>query len=210
MTVTTDHADMIGFTLTHALFRNELPRLVAAFSGPVHPAADAAVIEDHLRLVTDHLIRHHQEEDEFHWPLLAARAPGVGRLLALLEREHVQMDPLIDDVRETTSAQSDRAAALTTLTELVLKHLAEEDRSIVPLLAVHITAEEQFGSMMRSRAKIPPSDELRVLAMMLDAADAAERTRMLAPLPQEVVELWQQAAAPELESAHRVLAQASR
>ena len=31
---TTDRADLIGFTLTHALLRNELPRLAAAFAGP--------------------------------------------------------------------------------------------------------------------------------------------------------------------------------
>lgn len=99
--------------------------------------------------------------------------------------------------------------ALATLTELVLAHLAEGDRSIVPLLAGQITPEEQYGSMMRSRAKIPPTDELRVLAKMLDAAAASDRSRMLAPLPDELVERWQVKVAPEPDAVHAVLAQVS-
>ncbi len=72
---TTERADLIGFTLTHSLLRNELPRIAAALAGGPMTPEEEAVVEDHLRLVTDHLIRHHQEEDEFHWPLLASRAP---------------------------------------------------------------------------------------------------------------------------------------
>ena len=144
---------------------------------------EEVVVEDHLRLVTDHLLRHHQEEDEFHWPLLVSRAPGAARLLALLEAEHTEMDPLIEVVRDRQLSRGQRSDAISRLSELVLAHLEVEDRSVVPLLAVHVTAEEQRGSMERSRAKIPPADELRVLAMMLAAADEGERARMLAPLP---------------------------
>ena len=203
---TTDRADLIGFTLTHAMLRNELPRLAAAFAGSPMTPEQEVVVEEQLRLVTDHLLRHHQEEDEFHWPLLASRAPGAARLLAMLEAEHTQMDPLVDVVRDHDVAPVERSVALSQLSELVLAHLEEEDRSVVPLLAVHITAEEQLGSMARSRAKIPPADELRVLAMMLAAADEKERSRMLAPLPEFVVSAWSEHEAPALRHVHRVLA----
>ena len=140
---TTERADLIGFTLTHSLLRNELPRIAAALSGGPMTPEEQAVIEDHLRLVSDHLIRHHQEEDEFHWPLLVSRAPRAGRLLALLEAEHTEMDPLVDFVRDRDRSRQERSAAMTRLSELVLAHLEEEDRSVVPLLAIHVTAEEQ-------------------------------------------------------------------
>jgi hypothetical protein len=203
---TTDTADLIGFTLTHALLRNELPRLASAFAGAPMTAAQEAVVEEHLRVVTDHLMRHHQEEDEFHWPLLASRAPGAARLLALLETEHTEMDPLVDQARNRNRSRDERSGALSRLSQLVLGHLEEEDRSVVPLLAVHITAEEQRGSMARSRAKIPPADELRVLSMMLAAADEGEQSRMLAPLPESVVSAWSQREAPALRQVHRLLA----
>ncbi len=206
MPETTDRADLIGFTLTHALLRNELPRLAAAFAGSRMTPEQEVIVEEQLRLVTDHLLRHHREEDEFHWPLLAARAPGAARLLALLEAEHAQMDPLVDRVRDHALSPPERSLALSRLSEVVLAHLEEEDRSVVPLLAVHITAEEQAGSMARSRAKIPPADELRVLAMMLAAADEGEQARMLAPLPDFVVSAWSEREAPALRRVHRVLA----
>ena len=76
-----------------------------------------------------------------------------------------------------------------------------------PLLAMHVTAEEQLGSMARSRAKIPQEDELRVLTMMLAPADEGERSRMLAPLPEFVVSAWSDArgtgAAPGTSRARR-------
>ncbi len=203
---TTPRADLIGFTLTHALLRNELPRLAAAFAGgPMTPEEEVAV-EEQLRLVTDHLLRHHQEEDEFHWPLVASRAPGAARLLALLEVEHTEMDPLVRQVRDTGLRRAERSGALSRLSDLVLAHLEEEDRAVVPLLALHVTAEEQRDSMARSRAKIPPDDELRVLAMMLAAADEDERQRMLAPLPEAVATAWSEHEAPALRRVHRVLA----
>ena len=60
--------------------------------------------------------------------------------------------------------------------------------------------------MARSRAKIPQADELRVLAMMLAAADEGEQARMLAPLPEFVVSAWSEHEAPALRQVHRVLA----
>jgi len=203
---TTGPADLIGFTLTHALLRNELPRLAAALSGGPMSPEEQVVVDDHVRLVTDHLLRHHQEEDDFHWPLLATRAPGAARLLALLEAEHTEMDPLVERVRDRQLARAERARAMSRLSELVLSHLEEEDRSVVPLLAVHVSAEEQLGSMARSRARLPQDDEMRVLAMMLAAADEDERRRMLAPLPGAVTTAWSEREAPALSHVHRVLA----
>jgi len=201
-----ERADLIGFTLTHSLLRNELPRLAAAMAGRPTSATEEHVVEDHVRLVMDHLVRHHQEEDDFHWPLLVSRAPRAARLLALLEAEHSEMDQLVDGVRDRDLPRRTRAAAMSHLSELVLAHLEEEDRSVVPLLAMHVTAAEQRESMARSRGKIPKTDELRVLAMMLAVADDGERARMLAPLPEAVANAWAHEGSPQLTQVHRVLA----
>ena len=206
MSETTERADLIGFVLTHSLLRNELPRLAAALTGGPMTPKESVVIEEQLRLVTDHLLRHHQEEDEFHWPVLVSRAPGAARLLALLEAEHTEMDPLVDVVRDRRLSVGGGRPRCPSSSELVLAHLEVEDRSVVPLLAVHVTADEQRASMARSRAKIPQADELRVLAMMLAAADDDERSRMLAPLPDAVVSAWSEHEAPALNGVHRVLA----
>ena len=134
------------------------------------------------------------------------RAPGAARLLALLEAEHTEMDPLVERVRDRQLARAERARAMSRLSELVLSHLEEEDRSVVPLLAMHVSAEEHLGSMARSRARLPQDDEMRVLAMMLAAADEDERRRVLAPLPGAVTTAWSEREAPALSHVHRVLA----
>lgn len=202
---TVQEPELIGFVLSHSAFRAELPLLSAAFAAPMTPQV-RDIAEDHLRLVTDHLLRHHEEEDTFHWPLLLARAPHASELLRRLEAEHVELDAAIAVARDRTAPIPVRAAALTRLERLVHDHTAQEDATVVPMLRRHITADEQAGSMARSRAKIPADDELRVLAIMLDAATPDERDRMLAPLPDFVIDLWQQHAAPALHAIHTHLA----
>jgi hypothetical protein len=198
-------ADLIGFTLSHAVFRNELPRLAAALAGEPLLPGSAETIEDHLRLVCDHLLRHHQEEDEFHWPLLASRVPGVAALLDILEAEHLEMGSLISGVKDRSRPQQVRARLLQRLTDLVLAQLNEEDRCVVPLLAEYVSAEEQAGSMARSRAKIPADDQIPVLALMLDAASTPDRLHLLSLLPAEVGDRWRRQAAPNLDRVHQVL-----
>jgi hypothetical protein len=193
--------EMIGFTLTHSMLRAELDVLARSTVTP----ANREVFEDHLRLVTDHLVRHEQEEDEFHFRLLQDRAPGEGDRLDRLTDEHRQIDDRLLVVRDTSVGLADRIDALRDLRDRVLRHLDEEDTAVIPRLEDHITPAEQSGSMARSRSKIPPEDELRVLACMLDAASEAERSRMLAPLPAEVEQLWRTLAAPQLAAVHAQL-----
>ena len=70
-----DEPELIGFELTHSLLRAEIARLASTFAVGFDER-DADIVEDHLRLVSEHLVRHHEEEDSFHWPLLARRAPN--------------------------------------------------------------------------------------------------------------------------------------
>ena len=93
------------------------------------------------------------------------------------------------------------------LSELVLAHLEVEDRSVVPAArrARHRRrAARKHGAQPQPRSR--QADELRVLAMMLAAADEDERSRMLAPLPDVVVTAWSEHEAPALSRVHRVLA----
>ena len=200
MPETTERAELIGFVLTHSLLRNELPRL----GGRARRGTD------------DASRRRSSSRTTCGWSpttccvTTARRTSSTGRSSC---REHraqpgcslssrpstPRWTRSIDVVRDRQLSRGQRTRiAMARLSELVLAHLEVEDRSVVPLLAVHVTAEEQRGSMERSRAKIPPADELRVLAMMLAAADEDERARMLAPLPDSWWTAWSEQAAPAL------------
>jgi len=201
MTTARNEPDMIGFELTHSLLRAEIARLAQAYLRPIQDT-DTELIEDHLRLVAEHLVRHHQEEDDFHWPLLARRAPELVELLAQLQSEHTTLDPQLRIVLDRAQPQLERSEALTQLTRTLTDHFDDEDRVVIPALRRHITADEQAGSMERSRRKIPAADELRVLSMMLDSATDEQRDRMLAVLPSDVIALWRAVGAPQLADTH--------
>lgn len=201
MTISSHEPDMIGFELTHSLLRAEIARLVRTFARPIADV-DVEAIEDHLRLVAEHLARHHHEEDEFHWPLLGRRAPELVEFLDQLQSEHATLDPLLRIVVDRARSQSERSEALSEAAKTLADHFDDEDRVVIPALRRHISADEQAASMERSRRKIPPSDELRVLSMMLDAATDEQRDRMLAGLPTDAVDLWITVGAPQLAAIH--------
>ncbi|MCU1361454.1 MAG: hemerythrin cation binding domain protein [Ilumatobacteraceae bacterium] len=193
--------EMIGFELTHATFRNELPRLAAAFDNDSDDPVDP-ITEDHLRLVTEHLHRHHDEEETFHFRLLSERDDASADVLRQMEAQHETLQGLLSAACDVRRSRLVRAIALRTLVEATIRHLDTEDAEIVPKLRQTITADEQTDSMARSRAKIPAADELRVLALMLAAAGPQQLERMLAVLPGEVIERWRTDAAPALDAVH--------
>ena len=197
----TDKPEMIGFELTHAAFRNELPRLVAAFDNQAGDPVDP-ITEDHLRLVTDHLIRHHEEEETFHFRLLCQRDVTSVETVRQLQAQHETLRDLLAGARDVQRPRLARAVALRALVEVTIRHLDDEDSDVLPRFHSTITRREQADSMARSRAKIPAVDELRVLALMLAAASAQQLQRMLAILPDDAVHLWHTAAAPALNAVH--------
>ncbi|MCU1360336.1 MAG: hemerythrin cation binding domain protein [Ilumatobacteraceae bacterium] len=201
MTTLHNEPDMIGFELTHSLLRAEIGRLARTYARPIHET-DTELIEDQLRLVAEHLVRHHQEEDDFHWPLLARRAPELVELLDQLQAEHSTLDPQLLVILDRARPQFERSEALAELARTLTDHFDDEDRVVIPALRRHISATEQSGSMERSRRKIPAADELRVLSMMLDAATDEQLQRMLAVLPAEVIELWRTVGIPQLADIH--------
>jgi hypothetical protein len=200
-----EHRDLIPFTLAQALLRNELPGLAAALGGGPMTPGQQAVLEGHLRLVTEHLVRQHEGENAFRWPGLNSRAAHAATLPEGLRTEHAAMSALVERVRNRALPRPERAAVMADLIEWVLAHNEQEERSVVPVPAVHITAEEQQTEAARSRAKIPLVEELRVLAMMQAAADPAEEARMLATLPEPTQQLLSDREAPALGRVHQVL-----
>jgi hypothetical protein len=50
------------------------------------------LIEDQVDLTLSYLEHHHQEEDDWVWPVLRSRAPESAGSLAALEEQHEQID----------------------------------------------------------------------------------------------------------------------
>ncbi len=186
----TDVHDMV---VVHRVFRRELglaPRLVRAV--PAGDTARAAVLTAHLRLCLDGLHLHHTGEDAVLWPKLLERTAPDADLVHRMEAQHEQVHGCLDRLRaaldrweaEARPAVTEEVAAgIEALSAVVLAHLAEEEREILPLAARHLTEAEweavgQHGMAHMQRSQLPI-----MFGMVLEECSPEERTRMLGVLP---------------------------
>jgi len=163
MTAATAAFGQVGIARTAAVLRAELSRIGRALESTTLRSVEMAVVEEHLRLVLDHLGR-----------------------LAVDGGRRIELEVLSAAVRDRDRDQLDRAADLRRIVELLL---GQGD----------LTAVEPAMT-------IPAADEIRLLAMLLAAADEAERVAILTPLSGEMTLIWREFAAPALCRVHEVLA----
>jgi iron-sulfur cluster repair protein YtfE (RIC family) len=201
MTSTTDPqlTDVHDMVVVHRAFRREfglLPRLVR----DVRPGdtSRARVLAGHARMVLKGLHLHHTSEDDLLWPKLLERATPEAALIARMEGQHEQVEhhlaqlgPALDrwEAEARPAVTEEVAATLEALTTVLLVHLDEEEREILPIAARHITPAEwaelgDHGLAAMSRSELP------ILAgMVLEEATAAKTAEMVAkpPLPARVL-----------------------
>ena len=185
--------DVSDMVVVHRVFRRELglaPRLVRAV--PAGDTGRAAVLAAHVRLCLAGLHLHHTGEDAVLWPKLLERSAPGAALVARMEAQHGQ----VHDRLEHLTAALDRweaearpavteevAAGLEALAAVVLAHLGEEEREILPLAARHLTEAEweavgQHGMAHMQRSQLPI-----MFGMVLEECSPEERTQMLGVLP---------------------------
>ena len=155
MTQTTSPTSLIDvhdMVVVHRAFRREfglLPGLVRAV--PAGDTARAAVLAAHLRLCLDGLHLHHTGEDAMLWPVLLERATPSADVVHRMEADHERVHQRLEVLRaalgrwetEARPAVTEEVAAgIESLAAVVLPHLADEEREILPLAARHITQTE--------------------------------------------------------------------
>jgi hemerythrin-like domain-containing protein len=211
-----DTHDMI---VVHRVFRREsrlLPDLVAA----VRPGdvARARTLAGHVRDYRLGLHEHHTGEDELVWPLLLARIDLDADLVLRMEVQHKAvastLDAAIELLRkwEATAdgpTRDELAAALRQHRVQLLEHLDEEERSILPLIAEHLTVAEWQALNDRFQRETPKDKLLFFLGAILEEATPAERAKMLGNLPLFARVLWRTVGRPRYaRRVHRVRASA--
>ena len=186
----TDVQDMV---VVHRAFRREfrlLPGLVRAV--PAGDTARAAVLAAHLRLCLDGLHLHHTGEDAMLWPKLLERATPDAALVHRMEAQHEEVHARLEilrsalarwEVEARPAVTEEVAAGIEALGSVVLAHLDEEEREILPLAARHLSEAEweavgQHGMAHMERSQLPI-----MFGMVLEDCDPEERARMLGVLP---------------------------
>lgn len=186
--------------VVHRVFRREsalLPRLVRAV--PDGDTARAALVRGALGDYTMGLHHHHHAEDELIWPLLRARAARDEALVDRMTEQHEAIDRTLAAVAEWTPVwerSADRisgeelALALEAHRTALLVHLDEEETSLLPLVAEHLTVAEWDLVGERGLEGLPKNKRLLALGAILEEATPEESAFFLGKAPLVGRLLW--------------------
>ncbi|MGY1664305.1 hemerythrin domain-containing protein [Geodermatophilus sp. SYSU D00696] len=186
-------ADVRDMYVVHRAFRREfrlLPELVRAV---VPGDTDrAAVLAGHARLVLQGLHLHHTGEDEYLWPTLLERCPPDAEVVHRMEAQHEQVEHLIErlgpaldrwEVEARPAVAEEVAGSIDALREVLLVHLAEEEREILPLAERHVTQAE-WARLGEHGQEVMAKKDLPILfGALVEECSPEEREMMLGVVP---------------------------
>ncbi|MFF5139698.1 hemerythrin domain-containing protein [Streptomyces sp. NPDC013157] len=190
---TADRPHTHEMIVVHRVFRREsalLPRLVRAV--PDGDRARAARVAAALRDYTLGLHHHHHAEDELIWPLLRDRAAHDEALVDRMTEQHEAIDRTLTAVAEWTpvwEGSGDRipaeelALALDAHRIALLEHLDEEEQSLLPLVAEHLTVPEWELVGQRGLEGLPKNKRMLALGAILEEATPEESAYFLGKVP---------------------------
>jgi len=198
--VVSSKPDVHDMVVVHRTFRRscaELPDLVRGLRPG--DTARAGLVVDAVRFMLMGLEAHHLSEDEFLWPRLAARAVVQAEAITRMEEQHHRLEELVTQVRGALDglAADPRqplceqvAAQLAELGSVLTAHMDEEENTILPLAAEHLSVAEweELGEI--SLAKLEKKHLLRAFSALMAVATPDEQQTILtkAPLPARL--LW--------------------
>jgi hemerythrin-like domain-containing protein len=190
--VDTDLTDTRDMLVVHTAILREVrlaPDLVRRTAGA--DARRVRTVADHLEMVLHLVHEHHAGEDRLLWPLVRERA----RTSEALDRADAQHEAIAVVIDRTTSAirpwradptrSGPLADGLHQLHALLVEHLDDEERHLLPLAAACLTPDE-WGAVGESAMASTPKQHLPLLlGMLMYEADPAVIAMMLhgAPLP---------------------------
>jgi hemerythrin-like domain-containing protein len=188
----------------HRVFRRELRQ--GADLVQQAPAGDlrrAAQIADHLELVVSVLHHHHRAEDECLWPLLLERATMRADLVHRMESQHeglaqhlAKVEMLLAQWRSTAAASvgTELSSTLRQLNKVVVEHLDEEERSVLPIVEECLTVAEWAKVGETAVEGTPVSQRFTVMGLLLEEASPAEAEIFLRMMPAIARLIWKVSA----------------
>jgi hemerythrin-like domain-containing protein len=201
MSINTQEMEII-----HRAFRRE-SRLLIELVTAVAPGdtARAKVIADHFRDYRLGLKNHHEGEDELLWPPLLSRVDLEADIVLRMEAQHERVAATLAKLDsavpawEATADADRRDTVVAVLAEhraLLLEHLEDEETTLLPLAAKHITEQEWASLGEHMVASTPKLTLLTLFGLVLEDASGPERALLLSVLPAPVRGIWRVVGRP--------------
>jgi len=154
----------------------------------------------HADLLSRVLLHHHTVERRSVWPALLQATDGAAR--DAVEDWTARCAPIDNMLRDVTTAgrqwqvagsapaRDAFAAACQELAAAVEIQTAEEERTLLPLLAEHLATEDWAAIAASSHCRLSGPEQLFVLGLALEDSCADDRARLLDGLPWSVRTAW--------------------
>ncbi|MEU5868580.1 hemerythrin domain-containing protein [Nonomuraea sp. NPDC047529] len=186
--------------IVHRVLRRE-SRLLVELVAAVAPGdtARAKVIAGHFRVYRLGLHNHHEGEDELLWPPLLSRVDLEADIVLRMQAQHERVAATLSRLDavlpawEATAGADERdtlAAALYEHRAVLLEHLDDEEATLLPLAAKHITQQEWASLGDHLVNNTPKLTLLTLFGAVLEDANPAERALVLGGLPAPVRAIW--------------------
>jgi hemerythrin-like domain-containing protein len=192
-TATETLTDVHDMVVVHRVFRREftlLPRLAREVAPG--DTARAAVLAAHARLVLKGLHGHHTGEDELLWPKLLERCPPDAELVERMEAQHEavaagidRLGPALDrwEAEARPAVTEEVATAVERMAAALFEHLDEEERSILPIAARHVTQAEWDELGEHGLAGVSKKELPILMGAVAEEATPEETAHLMAKLP---------------------------
>ncbi|MFF2195404.1 hemerythrin domain-containing protein [Streptomyces sp. NPDC058157] len=186
--------------MIHQVFRRE-SRLLAELVQDVRPSdtARARVLAEHWRQYTVGLHAHHTGEDEVLWPAVLPHLDLDAEQVLAMEAQHRELTEGMDEVqvlmdrwqaRALSADRDELAEALRRHHRQLCAHLDEEEREVMPLVALHVGEEDWRAVGERGLAETPRDRLMIALGAILEDCPPEERREFLARLPVPARVVW--------------------
>lgn len=190
--------DQTGMYVMHHALRRDFAKIaVAVEATPTGEHEVWTALERRWVAMADVLHHHHSAEDAHLWPLLQRHAEAAGaeadlKVLADMEDEHAYIDPALAKVREALASMSEHPCTdhrnaleirLGAAHELLLAHLAHEEKHALPMLQRTLTVEENTAFEKAVEKSYPLRSVPFALPWAMDEVPADARDRLLESTP---------------------------
>ncbi|MER5257337.1 MULTISPECIES: hemerythrin domain-containing protein [unclassified Streptomyces] len=201
-----ERPDTREMVIIHRGLRREARLLVELIAAvPPGDTARATVLAGHFRDYRLGLHNHHHGEDLHLWPALLAKVDLEADAVLRMDTQHERIAQTLTAAEatlpawESTGGEQERDALVAALSEhraVLVEHLDEEERVLLPLVARHLTQREWKAMGDHFLESTPKPKLLLFLGIVLEDADQAERAAVLAGLPLPARLVWHAVGRP--------------
>jgi len=191
----------------HTTFRTSLASAPAFIESAFGDDHRRTLIASYYSNVLAFLEVHHEGEDEYLFPLLIERVPEQRALVELAIKQHEQVLAFLATAKTATASWEGKGDSegpesvrlLRSVNEALIPHLDHEEATIVPLAAVHLSAEE-WGMLARHTSASFKGDKGLMFGLNGENFTTEQRAIRLDRLPPELRQWWNSEGEPSFNA----------